>query len=191
MDLPGITVRPIPSLLGEGDLHEVFFDDVVVPASALLGAEGEAAAIIQYSLGNERVGIARYELSSRTLDAAVARLRALGLWHDAHIRVRAGQALAACEAARVLVYQVTDQRARGLPPSADASIARIAVVAAEHAVANFALEFLPDAFLGDDVPVLQRQHERAIAAGIASGAAEIQLDIVALSHLQLPREVAR
>ena len=30
MDTPGITVRPIPSLIGHGDIHEVFFDDVVV-----------------------------------------------------------------------------------------------------------------------------------------------------------------
>jgi len=188
MDRPGISVRPIPSLVGEGDLHEVFFQDVVVPASAMLGQEGQAASIIKYSLGNERVGIARYELSRRTLDAAVDRLKEIGRWQDEQIRSRAGQAAAACEAARLLVYQVVDQRARGNPPSADASIARIAVVSAEHAVANFALEFLPESFVTDDIPVLRRHHERAIVAGIASGAAEVQLDIVASSHLQLPRE---
>lgn len=188
MDLPGIAVRPIPSLLGEGDIHEVFFDNVVVPASALLGEEGQAASIITYSLGNERVGIARYELSRRALTASVERLQAMGLWNDNHIRFRAGQALAACEAARALVYQVADQRSRGLPPSADASLARVAVISADHAVANFALEFLPDAFVRNDLPILLPQHERAIAAGIASGAAEIQLDIIAASYLQLPRE---
>jgi alkylation response protein AidB-like acyl-CoA dehydrogenase len=191
MDLPGITVRPIPSLLGEGDIHEVFFDDVVVPADAMLGPEGQAASIIQFALGNERVGIARYELSRRTLDSAVARLKELGSWDDPHIRFRAGQAFAACAAAQILVYQVADQRYRGLPPSADASLARVAVAAADNTVANFALEFLPDAFLGHDLHLLHPQHERAIAAGIASGATEIQLDIVATSYLQLPRESVR
>ncbi len=187
MDLPGITVRPIPSLVGEGDIHEVFFQNVVVPRTAMLGEEGQAAAIIKFALGNERVGIPRYELSRRTLDAAVERLKELGLWRDQHIRFRAGQALAACEAARVLVYQVVDQRARGMPPSSDASLARVAVVSADHAVADFALEFLPDSFVTDDLLTVKRQHERAIAAGIASGAAEVQLDIIAASHLQLPR----
>jgi alkylation response protein AidB-like acyl-CoA dehydrogenase len=191
MNLPGITVRPIPSLLGEGDIHEVFFDSVVVPETALLGAEGQAASIIKFALGNERVGIPRFELSRRTLDAAVVRLRELGRWDDRHIRVRAGQAAAACEAARVMVYQVADQRARGLPPNAEASLARIAVIAAEHAVATFVQEVLPDSFATEDLPIALRQHERAIAAGIASGAAEIQLDIVAISYLQLPREMAR
>ncbi len=188
MDLPGITVRPIPSLLGEGDIHEVFFDNVVVPEGTMLGEEGQGASIIQFALGNERVGIARYELSRRTLDASVGRLKELGLWRDPHIRFRAGQALAACEAARVLVYRVADQRYRELPPSADASLARVAVVSADHAVANFALEFLPDAFVGNDLPILHPQHERAIASGIASGAAEIQLGIIASSYLQLSRE---
>src|SRR5262249_55647167 len=127
---PGITVRPIPSLVGEGDIHEVFFQDVVVPRTAMLGEEGQAAEIIKFALGNERVGIPRYEFSRRTLDAVVRRLKAQGAWHDEHIRFRAGQALASCEAARLLVYQVVDQRARGMPPSADASLARVAVVAA-------------------------------------------------------------
>jgi alkylation response protein AidB-like acyl-CoA dehydrogenase len=188
MRTPGITVRPIPSLVGEGDIHEVFFENVVVPASSLLGEEGNAWSIITYSLANERIGIARYELSRRVLGTMVARLKEEGRWSDAFIRQRAGEALTACEAARALVYKVVDEKARGLPPSADASIARFAIVAADHAVSSFAQDFLPDALAGDDMPLLRTHHERAIVAGIASGAAEIQLGIIASGHLGLPRE---
>ncbi|HEY1076448.1 MAG TPA: acyl-CoA dehydrogenase family protein, partial [Fontimonas sp.] len=42
METPGITVRQIPSIIGEGDIHEVFFDNVMAPATAMLGAEGQA-----------------------------------------------------------------------------------------------------------------------------------------------------
>jgi alkylation response protein AidB-like acyl-CoA dehydrogenase len=188
MDTPGIRVRPIPSLIGHGDIHEVFFDDVVVPASARLGEEGEAWKIIGYALSLERVGIARYEFSRRVLERMVVRLRREGRFGDAIVRARAGQALAACEAARLLVYRVVDQRARGLPPNADSNLARVAVVAADHAVSDFGLDFLPDAYCGGGEPLLLAHHERAIAAGIASGAAEIQLNLVAHDHLQLPRE---
>ena len=87
----------------------------------------------------------------------------------------------------MLVYRVVDQRSRGVTPNAESSLARVAIVAADHAVANFALDFLPDAFSGDVVPLLKPHHERAIAAGIASGAAEIQLGIVATEYLNLPR----
>ncbi len=187
MRTPGITVRPIPSLVGDGDLHEVFFDNVRIPASSMLGEEGKAWTLITYALANERVGIPRYELAARTLASMVAQLKVDGSWNDDIVRYKAGQALAACEAARMLVYRVVDQRARGLPPNAESSLARVATVAAETAVANFALDVLPDAFSSDIIPLLKSHHERAIAAGIASGATEIQLGIIAADHLNLPR----
>jgi alkylation response protein AidB-like acyl-CoA dehydrogenase len=188
MKSPGITVRPIPSLIGLGDIHEVFFDDVVVPADCLLGEEGQAWPIIGYALSHERVGIARYAFSRRVLDGMVRLLQQRSGFDDELVQSRAGRALAACEAARLLVYRVIDQRARGLPPNADANLARVAVVAADHAVADFGLEFLGDTFFGHDFPLHLAHHERAIAAGIASGAAEIQLNLVAFERLQLPRE---
>jgi len=61
-------------------------------------------------------------------------------------------------------------------------------VTADHAVSNFGVEFLPDAYAGDGIGLAQPHHERAIAAGIASGAAEIQLNIIAQAFLELPRE---
>jgi alkylation response protein AidB-like acyl-CoA dehydrogenase len=191
MDSPGITVRPIPSLLGEGDIHEVFFDNVRVPLECRLGEEGQAWPIIGYALANERVGMARYALAQRVLEQMVRRLQAEGRFHDAVVKSRAGAALAACEAARMLVYRVVDQRARGCAPTAESSMARVAVIAADHAVADFGLDFLGDTLSGDDFPLYLSHHERAIAAGIAAGAAEIQLNLVAQDHLGLPRETPR
>ncbi len=54
MDLPGITVRPIISLAGDHELNQVFFDDVRVPASALLGEENQGWTIAKYLLTHER-----------------------------------------------------------------------------------------------------------------------------------------
>lgn len=189
MDTPGIEVRPIPSLVGEGDIHEVFFTDVVVQAEARLGAETEAWSIVRYALSLERTGIARYEFARRVLDRMVAKLQRGGRFDDALVKMKAGQAMAACEAARGLVYRVIDQRARGLPPSADTSLARVAIVTAENAVADFALDELRDDLSGAAEPVFLHHHERAITAGVAGGAAEIQLNLIASDWLDLPREV--
>src|SRR3546814_15532397 len=41
MKTEGILVRPISSIAGEGDLHEIFFTDVFAPYSARLGEEGQ------------------------------------------------------------------------------------------------------------------------------------------------------
>ena len=78
MDTPGITVREIPSIIGEGDIHEVFFDDVEISGDALLGEEGQAWDIIRSVLALERVGIPRFALASRMLHRAVAILKNAG-----------------------------------------------------------------------------------------------------------------
>ncbi|MAM62197.1 acyl-CoA dehydrogenase family protein [Maritimibacter sp. UBA3975] len=187
MDTPGIEVRAIPSLIGHGDIHEVFFTDVRVPASCRLGDEGEGWTIISYALANERVGIPRYEMSSRELDAMVAQLKARDGFDNAVIRTRAAEAAAACDAARMLVYRVVDERARGEPPGTAANLARVAVVEADHKVTDFGMDFLPDCYSGTDHAAFQAHHERAIVTGIAAGAAEIQLNLVARRHLDLPK----
>ena len=70
------------------------------------------------------------------------------------------------------------------------NLARWTVIQADHAVSDFMLEFMPSGMLGDD-PIQQAHHQRAIAAGIASGAAEIQLNLAARRFLELPSETSR
>jgi len=190
MKSPGIQVKQIPALIGEGDIHEVFFDEVFVPAADRLGAEGQAWEIINYVLQHERVGIARYEFSRRILDHAVAKLKADGRWDDPILQEKAGRALMLCEAARMLVYRIVDGKARDLPADAFGSVARWSVILGDHGVNEFMTEFLPEGLLGED-PVQQAHHQRAIAASIASGAAEIQLNLTARRWLQLPGEKRR
>lgn len=186
MDTPGITVRDIPSIIGEGDIHEVFFDDAEVPESARLGAEGDAWNIVRAALQLERVGIPRFVLATRMLERAVARLQQAGrLPPSAH--VQAARARAACEVARLYSYQIVDQRRHGTATGPEASAARVATVNCERLVAEFVVEHCPDGLAGGD-PMLLAHHQRAIVAGIASGAAEIQLNLVATDLLKLPRE---
>lgn len=189
MDSPGIEVRSIPSLIGEGDIHEVFFDNVEVPASARLGEEGEAWGIVAYSLKNERLGIPRYALARRALDRAVAILQQRGRFDGEAVRIRAARAASLCESARLMSYALIDRRVHGGEVGPEASAARVATVMAERAAGEFVVEHLPETLCeGEGDPLLKAHHQRAIVAGIASGAAEIQLNIVAGDVLQLPRE---
>jgi alkylation response protein AidB-like acyl-CoA dehydrogenase len=56
MNTPGITVRPLPEIIHpeHPDLNEVFFDDVVVPASNLVGDLNNGWAMANGSLAHER-----------------------------------------------------------------------------------------------------------------------------------------
>ncbi|GIX31311.1 MAG: acyl-CoA dehydrogenase [Porticoccaceae bacterium] len=186
MDRPGITVRQIPSIIGEGDIHEVFFDDVEVAEEERLGAEGQAWEIIATALNLERVGIPRYALAAKAVRRAVAILQREGRFRGA-VADQAARAAAACEAARLYSYALVDKRARGELPGPEASAARYATVLCERLAAEFVVEHLPEALAGGE-PLLLAHHQRAIVAGIASGAAEIQLNLIASQLLKLPRE---
>jgi alkylation response protein AidB-like acyl-CoA dehydrogenase len=186
MKTPGILVRSIPSVIGEGDIHEVFFDDVEVPRDAMLGNEGQAWEIARAALSMERVGIPRFAFATRMLNRAVARLQRSKRFAQGAIE-QAAKARAACDAARLYSYSIIDKRRHGLTIGAEASAARFATVMAERSVAEFVVEFVPEALCDGD-PMLLAHHQRAIVAGIASGAAEIQLNLIATELLNLPRE---
>jgi alkylation response protein AidB-like acyl-CoA dehydrogenase len=186
MTTPGIIVREIPSLIGEGDIHEVFWDNVEVPDGARLGAEGQAWEIARNALSLERVGIPRFALASKTLQRAVARLKQAGKFGYGALE-QAARARAACEAARFFSYSIIDQRQHGIAAGPEASAARFATVMAERMVSEFVVEQIPEALSGED-SMLLAHHQRGIVAGIASGAAEIQLNMIATDLLRLPRE---
>ena len=54
MRLPGVTVKRIQLISGDSDLNQVFFDDVRVPSSNLVGEEGDGWKIAKYLLELER-----------------------------------------------------------------------------------------------------------------------------------------
>ncbi|MEM1140219.1 MAG: acyl-CoA dehydrogenase family protein [Pseudomonadota bacterium] len=58
MKTPGIEVRPIRTIDGMHHLNEVFFTDVRVPVTNLVGAENEGWTYAKFLLANERQGIA-------------------------------------------------------------------------------------------------------------------------------------
>ena len=187
MDLPGIEVREIPSVVGERYFHEVFFDDVRVPVSCRLGPEHGGWDVVGYALQFERVGAARYHRAALILDDLAGRARERGVLAEPRVQERLGEARALCEAARVLTYRVIDQRVHGKPPSAESNLARVAGTAAEQAVADLALEI----FGGEALEYGSYADTRfrwAMTAGVAVGATEVQLNLVARNLLGLPRE---
>ena len=54
LDADGVTVRPIAQLDGEPGFAEIFFEDVFVPDSDVLGAPGDGWRVAMSTAGNER-----------------------------------------------------------------------------------------------------------------------------------------
>jgi len=188
MHTPGIEVKVIRSLQGARALHEVFFNDVEIPASSRIGEENQGWGIVSHVLANERIGSPRYTLSLRGLERAVEVLKQRGRFKDSMVRARAARAWAACEASRLMCYQIIQGRVRGLPKSPLTNIARYQMAHADRQVAEFLGDFLQEELLANEDKVLAATYRRAGSTGIAAGAAEIQLNQISRGELHLPRE---
>ena len=57
MKAPGVTIRPVLDMTGDHAFNEVFFDEVRLPADALLGEVNEGWRLAKVTLGNERVAL--------------------------------------------------------------------------------------------------------------------------------------
>jgi len=147
MTTPGITLRPIITLEGRHEVNEVFFDNVKVPASNLVGEENKGWDYAKFLLANERTGIARIGLSKERL----ARIKRLAkempagegtMWEDAAFRERLAEVeieLKALEITQMRVVAAQGKRAPGKPDPAS-SILKIKGSQLQQATTELLLE---------------------------------------------------
>jgi len=78
LDLPGIEIRPLISISGDHEFNQVFFENVEVPVTSLLGMENDGWTVAKYLLQHERgsrystglgIRLERLETFSRTRTA--------------------------------------------------------------------------------------------------------------------------
>lgn len=77
MKTPGISTRPILNIVGEEEFCEVLFEDVDVPADALIGEEGDGWKQVTAELAFERSGCERIYSSVVLADIWLDEMRAL------------------------------------------------------------------------------------------------------------------
>ena len=134
MQTPGLTVRPIINQLGEHDFNEVTFDDVVVPADHLIGAEGQGWSQVGAELAFERSGPERYLSSSQLLlemlDAADP--------DDARQAVALGRVVAQYGTLRQMSLGVAGMLARGENPALAAALVKDQGALVEQAMPDIA-----------------------------------------------------
>ena len=121
MDSPGLTVRPIYNLVGDHEFNEVFFDDVRLPETALVGVEGEGWRQVTAELSLERCGPERY-LSSLTVLTEL--IRAVGPEPGEALRALIGRLAAETWTLRLMSASVAARIAQGVDPSLEATIVK-------------------------------------------------------------------
>ena len=130
MDLPGITVRPIVGISGDHELNQVFFDDVRVPASALLGQENQGWTIAKYLLVHERGGTYTPALRARlarmqTMAAAAFAERPADDAERQAVATALADAACRLDALHALEQQVLADRIRGVESPVAPSVGKL------------------------------------------------------------------
>lgn len=188
MNLPGIEVRDVPAVVGEHAFHEVFFTDVRVPAWCRLGEEGKGWDLVRTALSRERVGGRRYTRTRDTVDRLARWAQQNDVLEDTAVQERLAEAWVACEVARVLSYRVVDEVAKGETRGASASMARVAMTRADQGVGNLCVDLMGVDGLSANSTADVQYRRLTLVAGIAAGATEVQLDLIARGTLRLPRQ---
>ena len=122
LSAPGVTIRPIADINGETDFNEIFFDNVELPADALVGEEGAGWAQVNAELAFERSGPERIYSSICLLDAWIAHLGQVGA-NEARTQ-KIGALTAQLAALRQLSIAVTARLDAGESPAVEASLVK-------------------------------------------------------------------
>ncbi|MFD3556527.1 acyl-CoA dehydrogenase [Streptomyces goshikiensis] len=183
---PGIDIRPLKEITGEALFNEVYFDDVPLPADALVGAADGGWQVARNTLGNERVHMADQMTFDTGLEALIARSAEL----DGAGRARIGALAAEAHALACIGLRTTLSQVSGLEPGAGASVRKLVQTPHQQRTAELALELL-----GPAGAVREGAGERAVhgmlmsrCLTIAGGTTQVQLNVVAERILGLPRD---
>jgi alkylation response protein AidB-like acyl-CoA dehydrogenase len=121
---PGVTIRPIRDLAGDEHFAEVFFEDVDLPADALIGEEGEGWKQVTAELAFERSGPERIYSSVVLLDAWIAHLQRTGRRDDPATLALVGDFTARLGVLRAMSIACTARLAAGESPVTEASLVK-------------------------------------------------------------------
>jgi alkylation response protein AidB-like acyl-CoA dehydrogenase len=185
MALPGIEARPLVTLNGDADFAEVFFNDVRVPADALLGPLNGGWQVATTTLSHERAGAARlYAQLEVQLHDLVADLAEANLLEDTATLQRLGEVAVRIKYLEVLCQRSISATLHGGDALGSASLAKSVWAEVGQELAALAFDVLGP--LGGHRRWLDRRlTSRSLT--IAGGTTQINKSVTATRVLGLPR----
>jgi len=198
MSSPGVTVRPLRNTAG-AFYCEVFFDNVEISHSNLIGEKNQGARASLAMLGYERSGIHRIRqaqagLRHLTEYARGVKRNGVTLINDPLIRRRLADIFIEGEAVHLIAYRVLDLQSRGAEVDYFASISRLAGTLFQQRVGEASMEILgqfgqlePGSKWAPLQGIIERHYLWSLVGTISAGTSEIQRNIIAERGLKLPR----
>ena len=196
---PGVTIKPLINIVGVHSFNEVFFDNVRVPATNLIGEENAGFYYLMTALDFERllVGIGGFRRFFEELVAYVNQVEREGkpLVKKNSVRIKLAEIATKIEIAYLFFWRTAEKLDKGQVPDVESSVLKLTTTELSRHLANVAMEiFGPYSQLeteGEWTPIrgmAPRGYLDCISATIGAGTSEIQRSIIATRGLGLPRK---
>ena len=184
MKTPGIEIRPLREITGDELFNEVFFDDVFVPDSLVVGTVNDGWRLARTTLANERVAMAGGTALGNPMEELLGTVDAMPEVDPADLD-RLGGLILTAQVGSLLDQRIAQLAVGGQDTGAQASARKLIGVRYRQALAEFRLE-LSD---GGGVVCNQRVHDflNTRCLTIAGGTEQILLTVAGERLLGLPR----
>ena len=201
MRSPGISINPMIQMTGRADFFEVFFDNVRVPKSNLVGQENQGWYVALTTLAFERSAIGaivsqtRHVLEDIVQFAKETKRNGQPLIEDPMIGRKLAELTIETEVAQLLSHRVVWMASLGQLPNYEASVAKTFTTELQQRIANFGMHLLGlygQLAEGSKWAALdgriQYEYLWTVGVTIYAGSNEIQRNIIATRGLGLPRQ---
>jgi alkylation response protein AidB-like acyl-CoA dehydrogenase len=196
MKTPGISVKPLKMMSGDSGFNEMFFTNVRVPLTDVIGKVNEGWTVAITALANERanLGTGLYVVFKRNLEATLDQARKLkrggrAVIEDPTIRQRLAQVYVDLEVFRLNTTRSLSMLNKTGAPGPEGSIQKLYWSELNQRMAQVAMEVLGayGQLAHYDDGRWAYAYLRARGNTIEAGTSEIQRNIVAQRVLGLPR----
>src|SRR3979409_444812 len=189
MESPGVEVRPLVQITGDAEFNEIFFKDVKVPKSQILGEAGKGWAVAMTTLLHER-GTLGVPLTTRAQVPAAElanHARKLGRGSDPLVRQKVAQHTIEARALQLNGFRAVTATKKSGIPGPEGSILKLMWSELNQRMSETALDIAGPAGQVDDGDGWKYQYLRSRANTIEAGTSEVLRNILAERVLGLPR----
>jgi alkylation response protein AidB-like acyl-CoA dehydrogenase len=189
MESPGVDVRPLVQITGNAEFNEMYFTDVKVPKSQVLGEAGGGWAVAMTTLLHERgtLGMAFATQAQITVGEVIEQARRLNRGGDRLVRQRIAQHYIEARAIQLNAYRGLTAVLKTGVPGPEGSYLKLAWSELNQRMTETAIDLEGPMGIVEDGDDRQYSFLRARANTIEAGTSEVLRNILAERILGLPR----